>query len=84
MVAHKADVFAFARYCPTSKEKDTGIEPGRYRELLTPCDQKFKEYEAVGCETYFNKKDHLWTLYEYETGAFTIPETAQEGMIYGG
>ena len=84
VVAHGADVFAFARYCPTSEEKDTGISPLRYRELLAACDQKFKAYEAAGCETFFNKKDHLWTLYEYETGTFHIPETAEDGMIYGG
>lgn len=63
---------------------DTGMTPREYRELLAICDKKFKEYEAAGCETYFNKKDHLWTLYEYETGTFKIPETAKEGMIYGG
>ena len=79
-----ADVFAFARYCPVSARKDTDITPERYRQLLADCDRKFKEYEAAGCRTYFNKKDHLWTLYEYETGAFHIPETAQEGIIYGG
>ena len=84
VVAHKADVFAFSRYCPTSEEKDVGIEPLRYRQLLADCDRKFKAYEAAGCETWFNKKDHLWTLYEYETGEFRIPENAQEGMIYGG
>lgn len=84
VVEYGVDVFAFARYCPTSEEKDTGITPREYRALLALCDEKFKAYEAAGCETYFNKKDHLWTLYEYETGAFQIPETAQEGMIYGG
>lgn len=84
VVEHKADVFAFARYCPTSEEKDVGIEPMRYRQLLAECDKKFKEYKARGCETYFNKKDHLWTLYEYETGEFVIPDTAKPGMIYGG
>ena len=83
-VANKADVYAFARYCPTSEEKDTNIEPLRYRELLQLCDKKFKEYEAQGCTTYFNKKDHLWTLYEYETGEFKIPENADKDMIYGG
>lgn len=83
-VANKADVFAFARYCPTSEEKDTDIEPLRYRELLQLCDRKFKEYEAQGCTTYFNKKDHLWTLYEYETGEFRIPENADKDTIYGG
>ena len=84
VVAAQVDVFAFARYCPTSEEKDVHIEPMRYRELLATCDKKFKAYEAAGCETYFNKKDHLWTLYEYETGAFQIPETAEDGIIYGG
>ena len=84
VVAHKVDVFAFARYCPTSDEKDTGITPMRYRQLLEDCDRKFKAYTAAGCETYFNKKDHLWTLYEYETGEFQIPKGAKEGMIYGG
>src|SRR5699024_5666840 len=84
VVAAGANVFAFSRYCPTSEEKEVGIEPLRYRQLLADCDRKFKEYEATGCQTYFNKKDHLWTLYEYETGAFQIPERAEEGMIYGG
>ena len=84
VVKAKADVFAFARYCPTSEEKDTDIEPLRYRALLAECDRKFKEYEAAGCSTYFNKRDHLWILYEYETGGFKIPENAKEGMIYGG
>lgn len=79
-----ANVFAFARYCPTSEEKDVGIAPQRYRRLLADCDKKFKAYEAAGCQTYFNKKDHLWTLYEYETGAFKIPEGVEEGVIYGG
>jgi radical SAM protein with 4Fe4S-binding SPASM domain len=52
--------------------------------LLAVCDQKFKAYEAAGCQTYFNKKDHLWTLYEYETGEFQIPANALPDMIYGG
>lgn len=79
-----ADVFAFARYCPTSEEKETGITPQEYRNLLDACYQKFQQYEAAGCSTYFNKKDHLWTLYEYEKGIFKIPEDAQAGIMYGG
>lgn len=65
----------------------TGGDPilhPHFWQLLADCDRKFKEYEAAGCQTYFNKKDHLWTLYEYETGTFQIPETVEEGMIYGG
>jgi radical SAM/SPASM domain protein of ACGX system len=84
VVAAGANVYAFARYCPTSEEKDTGMTPMEYRALLEKCDAKFKAYEAAGCETYFNKKDHLWTLYEYETGEFKIPADAENGTIYGG
>lgn len=84
VVQNQADVFAFARYCPTSEEKDVNIEPMRYRKLLEICDKKFKEYKKSGCKTYFNKKDHLWALYEYETGEFNIPEYAEKGIIYGG
>jgi len=84
VVAHKVDVFAFARYCPTGEEKDIGITPQEYRELLDTCYQKFQKYEAEECQTYFNRKDHLWTLYEYEKGIFKIPKDAREGMIYGG
>jgi radical SAM/SPASM domain protein of ACGX system len=79
-----ANVFAFSRYVPSGGDLDTSMTPLEYRELLAICDQKFKEYEAAGCATYFNKKDHLWTLYEYETGEFKLPEDAKEGMIYGG
>ena len=84
VVAAGADVFAFARYCPTSGEKDTGMTPQEYRSLLDACQKKFRQYEAEGCATYFSKKDHLWTLYEYEEGLFHIPEGAEEGVIYGG
>ncbi len=83
-VACGVDVFAFARYCPTGEERETGIAPLRYRELLETCDRKFKAYEMAGCHTYFNKKDHLWTLYAYEIGEFSLPPDAQPGMIYGG
>ena len=55
-----------------------------YRQLLDLAYKKFKQYEAAGCQTYFSKKDHLWTLYEYEEGLFKIPEDAEEGVIYGG
>lgn len=78
------NVFAFARYCPTSEEADTGMTPQEYRELLDVCHQKYEKYEAGGCKTYFNRKDHLWTLYEYEKGLFKIPEDAEDGVIYGG
>ncbi len=84
VVENKADVFAFARYCPTSNEKNTNIEPSRYRALLEECYRKFKYYKENGCETYFNKKDHLWTLYEYEKGIFKIPADAEKDIIYGG
>jgi radical SAM/SPASM domain protein of ACGX system len=79
-----ANVYAFARYVPSGGELDTSMTAQEYRELLAVCDKKFKEYEAAGCQTYFNKKDHLWTLFEYENGEFAIPDGGEEGMIYSG
>lgn len=79
-----AKVWAFARYCPTSEEKTTDIAPLRYRELLAVLDAKFRAYEAQGVDTWFNRKDHLWTLYQYETGAFQIPKDADPDTIYAG
>lgn len=84
VVAAGADVFSFSRYVPSGGDLDASMTAEEYRELLAVCDKKFREYEADGCQTYFNKKDHLWTLYEYETGKFKIPEDAESGMIYGG
>lgn len=84
VVAHGVNVFAFGRYCPTSSEKDVAIAPLEYRALLDVCHKKFTAYEKAGCETYFNHKDHLWTLYEWEEGIFKIPENAETGTIYGG
>lgn len=83
-VAAGTDVFAFSRYVPSGGDLDAGMTAQEYRGLLAVCDEKFRRYEAEGCPTYFNKKDHLWTLYEYETGTFRIPPDAESGMIYGG
>ena len=84
VVKAKVKIFAFSRYVSTGGEVDTSMTPQEYRELLKVCDEKFKLYKSMGCETYFNKKDHLWTLYEYETGQFKLPTNAKQGMIYGG
>lgn len=84
VVTAGANVFAFSRYVPSGGGLDASMTPQEYRGLLAACDKKFMEYEADGCQTYFNKKDHLWTLYEYETGTFKIPAYAKEGVIYGG
>lgn len=79
-----AKVYSFARYCPTSDEKENRISPERYHQLLEDCDEIFRRYEASGCETYFNRKDHLWTLLDYEKGRFEIPDEAEPDIIYGG
>lgn len=86
IVEHQADIFAFGRYCPTSEDKahrDTWhIAPKRYREFLSQCWAKFEQYKE--CNTTFNLKDHLWTLFLYEKGLFKIPEGLDEDTIYDG
>ena len=87
VVEHKADIFAFGRYCPTSADKSAPergwhIEPQQYRRLLEKCWTKFEHYRNAG--TTFNLKDHLWTLFLYEKGLFKIPEGLDEDTIYDG
>lgn len=82
VVEHKADIFAFARYCPTSFEKSTHLTPEQYKEVLETCWQKFEQYKDSG--TSFNLKDHLWTLFLYEKGLFKIPDGLKEDVIYEG
>jgi radical SAM/SPASM domain protein of ACGX system len=82
VVEHQADVFAFARYCPTSTEKAAHLTASEYREVLEACWQKFEFYKDR--ETSFNLKDHLWTLFLYEKGLFKISADLQEDRIYEG
>lgn len=82
VVENKADVFAFARYAPTSFEKSTHLTPEQYRELIELCWQKFEQYKDS--PTSFNLKDHLWTLFLHEKGLFTIPENLSDDVVYQG
>jgi radical SAM/SPASM domain protein of ACGX system len=82
VVEHGVNVFAFARYCPAGKDRDTHIEPDEYRKLLDACWSKFEMYKDSG--TAFNLKDHLWTLYLHEKGLFSIPDGLDDDMIYSG
>ena len=86
IVEHKADIFAFGRYCPTSEDKahmeTWHVEPERYRDFLGKCWAKYEQYKDSG--TTFNLKDHLWTLFLYEKGLFKIPEGLDDDTIYDG
>lgn len=82
VVEHKADIFAFGRYCPTSSEKSAHLSPQQYKNLLETCWNKFEQYKDSG--TSFNLKDHLWTLFLYEKGLFRIPERLKDNVIYEG
>lgn len=82
VVEKNADIFAFARYCPTSFEKETHLEPMEYRNLLEKLWAKFETYKDRG--TTFNLKDHLWNLFLYEKGLFQIPEGLDKNVMYDG
>ncbi|PKQ64149.1 radical SAM/SPASM domain protein, ACGX system [Labilibaculum manganireducens] len=82
VVKYKADIFSFARYCPTSTEKITHLSPQQYHDLLESCWEKFEQYKDS--DTSFNLKDHLWTLFLYEKGLFKIPDNLKEDVMYDG
>ncbi|OWT33747.1 radical SAM/SPASM domain protein, ACGX system [Methanobrevibacter sp. 87.7] len=82
VVEYKADLFTFARYCPTNFDKTNQMSPEEYHELLDTCFKLYEKYN--GCGTEFSLKDHLWTLYLYEKGLFTIDENLANDVIYDG
>jgi radical SAM/SPASM domain protein of ACGX system len=84
VVKNKVRIFAFSRYCPTSLEKTTGIEPLEYRKLLDTCFKKYKKYIEENTYTRFNLKDHLWKLYLYEEGLYKLPLNIKDGFVYDG
>lgn len=84
VVDYQVDIFAFGRYCPTSEEKEISIKPLAYRDFLDKLWTQYETYKSKGVHTYFNLKDHLWTLYLYEKGLFKIPKGAKKDMIYDG
>ena len=82
VVENNVDVYAFARYCPVKSETDLLVSAQDYRDLLEQCWEKFSEHKDAG--TSFNLKDHLWTLYLYEKGLFTIRDDLDSNTIYEG
>ncbi len=82
VVDHKADIFAFARYCPDAKSRNTCCAPEEYHWMMDQCWQKFLQYKDG--ETTFSLKDHLWTLYLYEQGMFKPEKFPDDDLVYGG
>jgi len=86
LLAGRVSVYAFGRYCPTSGQRrdEFHIEPLEYRDFLLRCQERILRHETVGCTTTFQRKDHLWTLLEWEQGLFEIPADADPELIYDG
>ncbi len=84
VVKHKVDIYSFGRYCPTGEDKSIDITPLEYRKFLDRMWYIYRGYKRRGVNTFFDLKDHLWTLYLYENGLFRIPPNARAEIIYGG
>jgi radical SAM/SPASM domain protein of ACGX system len=73
------DVYAVGRYCPTSVDKayspTNHIPPKEYRAFLDRCWERYCAHKDS--KTTFQLKDHLWTLYLYEKGLYTPPDTRE-------
>lgn len=82
----EADVYAFGRYCPTKGQRleEFHMEPLEFRAFLVRCQETIDELKSAGCKTTFQKKDHLWTLLDWEEGRFKIPSGAEPGKVYDG
>jgi len=82
----KVRVFDFARLVPGGTGKGLAGEllgAREYRQLLLDILDKYRQLERQGCDTYFGRKENLWTLLYQELGL--LPRLPHEkGMIYSG
>ena len=82
----KVRVFDFARLVPGGTGKGLAgalVTAQEYRQLLLDVLDKYRRLEARGCDTYFGRKENLWTLLYSELGL--LPSLPHErGMIYSG
>lgn len=82
VVENRADVFAFARYCPDKESREVCCTADEYHDMMEKCWTKFEEYKDS--ETYFSLKDHLWTLFKYEKGLFNPDDYPHDDYVYDG
>ena len=82
VVRNKADIFAFARYCPSASDRDSVCSPAEYRDMMDECWKIYQQHKGSG--TTFNLKDHLWTLYRYEIGDFDPRDYPDDEYVYDG
>ncbi|MEA1909708.1 MAG: radical SAM/SPASM domain protein, ACGX system [Patescibacteria group bacterium] len=69
--------YSFGRYCPIGKETDESLmmEPLEYKTFLSDMFDVYSELRNR--KTHFTLKDHLWKLFLYERGLFSV----QKGSI---
>ena len=79
-------IFDFARLVPGGTGRGLAgelLDAQAYRALLLDVLEEYRRLEAEGCETYFGRKENLWTLLYQELGL--LPALPREkGMIYSG
>lgn len=72
--------FGFARYCPNPDDIDSSVTPEEYKQFLEKMWNMYEKYQ--NCGTRFSLKDHLWKLFLFEKGKFSIDY--KDDIIYDG
>lgn len=70
VVKHNVDNYAFARYCPNPGDAKSIVSAKEYHKFLCKMWQKFIFYK--NSHTRFVLKDHLWTLFLYESNLLNL------------
>lgn len=71
VINHEVDVYDCARYCPAPTDVDMTLTPQEYRDFLSTMWEVYVGL-AKTHKTLFPLKDHLWRLFLYERGLFSI------------
>lgn len=82
VVDNKIDCFAFARYCPKSKDEIQQIvSPHEYKKLLSDCWNMFRK--NINSQTVFCLKDHLWIPFLDEIGQLKLIHNSENYILDG-
>ena len=80
---HDVKVFDFARLVPQGRGRSLDmLAPTEFRELLVKMHDTYRDLEVEGFETYFGRKEALWTLLYTEKGLFEPP--IGDGQVHSG
>ena len=72
------DIFAFARYCPDRKSRDTCCSSEEYHWMMNECWEKFQQYKRTAARPSTQRSSV--DAFQYEKGLFDPNDRPDDGI----